>query len=106
MLTHQLPRLQFRGRLGDAVVGLLLAHPTEEFGDALLERDARLVAEQRACARDVGDAVADVALAVLADELGFQLAPQPLGQKTRHLADRSGAARADVDRLVVCAVGL
>src|SRR5262245_24205951 len=102
---HQAKALQFGGRLGHLVAGLLSLHPFEQFGYSLLQRDLRLIAEQRAGASDVRYAVTDVALAVFACDLRIDFLAQPLGQHPHHLFDRSRLARADVDRLVICAVG-
>src|SRR5262249_19231821 len=102
---HQAKALQFGGRLGHLIAGVLSLHPFEQFWYALLHRNPRLEAEQRAGASNVGHAVADVAFAVLACDLRLDSFAQTLGQHPHHFFDRSRVARADVGGLVICAVG-
>ena len=95
----------FRGRI-DAVDGDLAVEPRGDLGEPVVELDLRLVAERRAGVRDVGEAVADVAEAVLARELGLDLLADRRRELLADLAHGDARAAADVDRGAVGAVGL
>src|SRR6267378_862404 len=68
--SDEAPALELVAGLGHAVVRALLPRPRHEVLDALFQRHARAEPEHAADARDVGDAVADVALPEAADDVG------------------------------------
>lgn len=72
--------------------------PCGELGEAVFEADARFVSKNSLREGDVGEAVADVAGAILAGDDGFQiLAIENVGEAGGDVAYGDMAAAADVE---------
>ena len=80
--------------------------PAEQIAHPGVEGDLGVEAEQLVGQPGVGVAVADVAGAVLADDLGLDLLAEAARDRLRELEDRRGSAGADVERPAVRAIPL
>ena len=82
-------------------IRLLPAEPLRKLDEPVLQRHLRPVAEPLVGQRDVGEAVADVADAVLRGDLRLDLVePERGGHARGHVADREVLARAHVEGAV------
>src|SRR3954470_22511107 len=86
-------------RLVEAVGRRLALEPLGQLGQALLERNLGLEAERLARACDICEAVADVAGAELARQLGLDRLAEQARERLGDLEHRGALAAADVDRL-------
>src|SRR4051794_12158678 len=77
--------LERGGRLIDEVARLLLGEPHDELARAVLEPDPRRVPELGSRERDVREAVADVAGAVLATHLRLDVDAEPAPERLGHV---------------------
>src|SRR5687768_365603 len=94
----QTPIRELLSRRGDLVLRALRAEPRRQLLEPLLEGDLRRVAEPLARLADVGEAVPDVADAVLAGDLGRdRLLAEHAGHGRRHVAHRARLPAADVE---------
>src|SRR5438874_13320892 len=76
-LVYQLSRFQLPCSFVYLVVCFLCAYPFQQLWYPLLERDAGFITQQGASARDIRDAMANVAFAILQDDFRLQILPQP-----------------------------
>ena len=85
--------------LVDAIGGLLARDPSGKLGEAAVEfLPLRVEPENLGRARDVGEAVANVAGARLADNVGCQLlTAHRRGEAGRHIGDADAVAAANVE---------
>src|SRR5689334_19801803 len=86
--------------LGDPLRRLLVVirHPPRQLDETVFEADLRLVAELRACERQIGDAVADIALAITLRILRRDRHADRVGQQVRDVFDPVTLTAADVER--------
>src|ERR1700744_5747085 len=90
--SHRQPARRERGECpADAVDRDPSVEPRNELADAFLERRPRPVAEDRAGLRDIRKAVAYIADAALAGDLGLNRDAERVGEQARDLIDRHRA---------------
>src|SRR5919202_1309641 len=87
-----------RSRTVHGVLGFLPLEPREQVAHTRLERDLGAEAEQLVRQARVRVAVADVAGAVLPDELGFHVPVEPAGDRARDVDNGRRYAGPDVQR--------